>query len=112
MLNGGPVTWLSKKQSTVSLSSTEYESHTLSFAAQEAHHLRSLLPSLGFDAKTPLILHEDNQGTLNLANNPAYSPRTEHVGVRLAFLWKTVASGISCSLPPMHSPHLHQGSTC
>ncbi|CAM9969992.1 unnamed protein product, partial [Choristocarpus tenellus] len=94
MLKGGSVTWSSKKQSMVSLSTTESESHALSFAAQEAHHLRSLLSSLGFDAKTPLILHEDNQGTMHLANNLAYSPRTKHFGVRLAFLRETVASGI------------------
>ncbi|CAM9712750.1 unnamed protein product [Choristocarpus tenellus] len=93
MLNGGPVTWSSKKQSTVSLSSTESESRP-QLCSSRSPHLRSLLSSLGFDAKSPLILHEDNQGTIHLANNPAYSPRTKHVGVCLAFLRDTVASCI------------------
>ncbi len=47
MLNGGPISWCSKKQSTVALSSTEAEYITLTLAAKEATWLRLPLTELG-----------------------------------------------------------------
>lgn len=47
MLNGGPVSWCSKRQSTVALSSTEAEYIALTLAAKEATCLRLLLTELG-----------------------------------------------------------------
>ena len=47
MLNGGPVSWCSKRQPTVALSSTEAEYIVLTLAAKEATWLRLLLTELG-----------------------------------------------------------------
>lgn len=47
MLNGGPVSWCSKRQPTVALSSTEAEYIALTLAAKEATWLRLLLTELG-----------------------------------------------------------------
>lgn len=47
MLNGGPGSWCSKRQSTVALSSTEAEYIALTLAAKEATWLRLLLTELG-----------------------------------------------------------------
>lgn len=47
MLNGGPVSWCSKRQATVALSSTEAECIALTLAAKEATWLRLLLTKLG-----------------------------------------------------------------
>lgn len=47
MLNGGPMSWYSKKQPTVALSSTETEYIALTLAAKEATWLRLLLTELG-----------------------------------------------------------------
>lgn len=47
MLNGGPISWCSKKQPTVALSSTEAEYIALTLAAKEATWLRLLLTELG-----------------------------------------------------------------
>ena len=47
MLNGGPVSWYSKKQAIVALSSTEAEYIALTLAAKEATWLRLLLTELG-----------------------------------------------------------------
>lgn len=48
MLNGGPVSWCSKRQPTVALSSTEAEYIALTLAAKEATWLRLLLTELSF----------------------------------------------------------------
>lgn len=47
MLNGGPVSWCSKRQPTIALSSTEAEYIALTLAAKEATWLRLLLKKLG-----------------------------------------------------------------
>ena len=65
-LAGGPISWLSKKQSVVALSTSEAEYVALSTCAQEAIWLRRLLNSLNAVPPGPTILNEDNQGQLLL----------------------------------------------
>lgn len=95
---GGTVTWSSKRQSTVSQSTTEAEYRALSEGTREAVFLRRLLLELHFipelrvalnchdqavlsslsTAPHPtqqdihLNLHCDNQGSINLAKNPVF----------------------------------------
>ena len=85
-LNEGPVTWTSKMQNTVALSSTEAEYMALSAGAQEACWLRSLLKSLHQPTNSPTILHGDNQGSLILAKNPKNHSRTKHIDTRYHFI--------------------------
>lgn len=85
-LNDGPITWTSKMQNTVALSSTEAEYMALSAGAQEACWLRSLLKSLHQPTTSPTILHGDNQGSLILAKNPKNHSRTKHIDTRYHFI--------------------------
>lgn len=63
MLNGGPVSWCSKRQVTVALSSTEAEYIALTQAAKEATWLRLLLTELG-------LLEPDQQhAQIKISNN-------------------------------------------
>ena len=77
-VNGGIVSWKSKKQTTVAMSSTEAESIGLSEAAKEAMWLCQLGHDLGtkFD---PVKLYEDNQGSIFLADHPVSHQRTKHI---------------------------------
>ncbi|KAJ8381146.1 hypothetical protein SKAU_G00019240 [Synaphobranchus kaupii] len=75
LLSGGAVSWLSKKQATVALSTAEAEYVALSQAAQEGTWLRRLLNDLGMDA-TPTVILEDNQGAIAIAKNPLFSDIT------------------------------------
>ena len=61
MLNGGPVSWCSKRQATVALSSTEAEYIALTLAAKEATWLRLLLTELG------LLKAEDQHAKINVS---------------------------------------------
>jgi len=85
LLGGGAVSWLSKKQSTVALSTAVAEYVALSQAAQECVWLRRLLSDLGMDA-TPVVILEDNQGAIAIAKNPVDHSRTKHIDFRYHYI--------------------------
>jgi len=79
-LNGGPISWVSKRQSTVATSTAEAEYVAAAMATKEALWLRKLLLSLGVDGGA-VPMGEDNQSCLALVNNPEATGRTKHVDV-------------------------------
>ena len=91
-LANGPISWKSKEQKTVALSSTEAEYMSLTAAAQEALHLRDLLPFLSVDISSPTVIYEDNEGALQLANNTVHHDKTKHINIKHHFIRDTVAS--------------------
>ena len=84
-LANAPISWISKKQSTVALSTAEAEYISGSLAVQEAIWLNRLLTELGEMSKVP-ILNLDNQGALALAKNPVHHSRTKHIEIRYHFI--------------------------
>ena len=66
----GTITWCSRKQTTIALSSTEAEYVALSEAAQEACWLRSLYSKLGLlQEEVPTLIWGDNEGLIAMAKN-------------------------------------------
>jgi len=86
MVNGSPVSWTSKLQPTVALSSVEAEYMAASSAAQEAVHLRNILHALGETQAEPTIIKSDNKGSIQLTENPEHLNRTKHIDVRVHFV--------------------------
>ena len=84
------VSWRSKKQPVVALSSTEAEYVALCEAAQETTWLRHLLYDIGLQQTEPTTVYEDNQGSIALARNPKDHPRTKHVDVKYHFIRDTI----------------------
>ena len=68
-LGDGPISWQSKKQPTVALSTTEAEYLSLSAGLQEALWLRQLLDELGYTQSRPTIMHQDNTGCIELTKS-------------------------------------------
>ena len=94
VLNGGCISWRSKKQRTVALSSTEAEYMALSEATQEAVWLKAFMRELGQDAgNSALTVYEDNQGAIALAKNPEFHKRTKHIDIRYHFVREKVEDG-------------------
>ena len=83
-LGGGPISWSSKRQSVVALSSCEAEYIALNEAGKEAVWLQRILKELGLIkySPSPTLIHEDNQGTIALAENPEFHRRTKHIDIR------------------------------
>jgi len=93
MLAGGAVSWASRLQPTVALSSTEAEYMATCAAVQEMVYLRQLFADLGFEQKEPTIIHQDNQACIALAGNPIYHKRTKHIDIRYHYVRERVENG-------------------
>ena len=73
------ISWASKKQPCVALSSCEAEIVAASEAAKEATYLNRLLGELGYSSAEPVSLGVDNTGARHLAYNPEFHQRTKHI---------------------------------
>jgi hypothetical protein len=84
----GPlVSWKSRKQQTVALSSCEAEYMALAAAVQEGLYLTQLLKDFSMGYKcSPVRILEDNQGTIALAKNPVNHQRSKHIDIRYHFI--------------------------
>ena len=93
LMVGGPISWASKKQATVALSTSEAEYVALSSATQEVIWLRRLLTDLGQVPNEPTVMMEDNQGAIAIARNPVAHARTKHIDIRYHFVHEAVQEG-------------------
>jgi hypothetical protein len=94
MLGGAAISWRTKLQRSVALSTCEAELMSLSAALQEAIWLRRLSKDLHLtSAQEPMTLFEDNQGAIALINDFRFSERTKHVDIRYFFIREKVAEG-------------------
>ena len=82
MLNHACISWASKKQSSVALSSCEAEIMAASEAAKEAVYLGSFLGELDAHDDSPVDLYLDNKAAGDLAYNPEHHPKTKHIARR------------------------------
>ena len=79
---GVPLTWKSKSQRSVTLSSSEAEYMALSEVAKEIKFVYQLLQSIGIDIELPITVKVDNVGAIFMSENTLTSGRTKHVDVR------------------------------
>ena len=95
-LGSGPISWQSKRQPIVALSTCEAEYIGQTQAAKEAIWLRNLLRELKPDDKDTakaVIIFGDNQGAIALAKNPEFHARSKHIDIRHHFVREKVAEG-------------------
>ena len=83
---GPPVSWKSKKQRTVALSSCEAEYMALTASVQEACFLQMLLRDLIKLPDSPIKIYGDNQGAIALVKNLIIHSRSKHIDVRFHFI--------------------------
>ena len=85
-VGGCIVSWMSKKQQGVTLSSTEAEYVALSMAATEVKFLRMLIQEITGEKPLTSILREDNTGAIFLSKNEQIGPKTKHIDTRYRFV--------------------------
>jgi hypothetical protein len=93
IINGGAVSWSTKKQEIVSLSTTESEYVAVTYAAKEALWLRSLIFQLFGIPLTTTTLFSNNQSAIALTREHQYHARTKHIDVRYHFIRWIVEEG-------------------
>ena len=93
---GSPVSWSSKKQRVVALSTTEAEYLAGTEATKEAIWIQHFLTEIGVskDRITPITLLGDNQSAIALARNPEYHARTKHIQGKQRFITEMVEQGV------------------
>ena len=94
MLSGGPISWKSRLQPIVTLSSTEAEYITVTVAAQEGIWLCRVMGKLGFKQVGAMDLAVNNEGVIALSENLQAHPRTKHIRLRYHFIWQYVQEGV------------------
>ncbi|KAJ4746261.1 Gag/pol [Rhynchospora pubera] len=91
-LGSNLISWSSKKQPTVSKSSTEAEYRSLALAGAELVWIQYILKELHQSLPQPPLLWCDNIGATYLASNPMFNARTKHVEIDFHFIRERVVA--------------------
>lgn len=92
ILAGGAVSWMSQRQTSVAISTTEAELVAASEACREIIWLQRLLNGIIELNEIP-NLHVDNEAAIRLAQNPELHKRTKHIRTRHFFIREQVQEG-------------------
>ena len=92
-VNGDCVSWASKKQRTVALSTCEAELYAEAAAIQEVMWLRGLMKELGLHVQMGSTVYGDNQSAIAVTHNGIKGERTKHVDIKYHFVTETVGRG-------------------
>ncbi|GAB2301084.1 hypothetical protein Dimus_038646 [Dionaea muscipula] len=87
------ISWRTKRQKMVSLSSAEAEYRAMIGACCELTWLRSLLKDLHILHKAPTSLYCDNKATLHIAANSVFYERTRHIEIDCHFVRDKIQDG-------------------
>jgi hypothetical protein len=109
MYANAAVSWSTRRQDVVALSSTEAEYISLSATTKTALALRTLMAELTSAPPQPVVILEDNQSTIKLALKQTSSERTKHIDVRHHFVKQCVAKG---SISLVYVPTAFQAADC
>lgn len=91
---GNLVSWNSKKQSTVAMSTTEAEIIALSLCISEACWLRNMFLELKFDKDLKVIIYEDNQSAIRSCSSHEQLKRVKHLDIKYHFTKEKISEGI------------------
>jgi hypothetical protein len=85
-----PISWKSKGQTSVTLSSSEAEFVALTEDAKEIKFIVQILQSMGIPVKLPVICRVDNVGSTFMAKNINTTSKLKHVDLKLRWLTELV----------------------
>ena len=93
-IGGNLVSWKSKKQNLVALSSAESELIALTDVCTEIMWYFNLMDSIGIAVKTPVTINEDNKAVIQMTEKNVRNSRTKHQARRTQFIKELISSGL------------------
>jgi hypothetical protein len=93
---GGAVSWQSKLQKCVALSTTEVEFIAATRASKELLWLKKFVNEPGFD-QDKYVLFYDNQNAIHLSKNATFHLRSKHIDLEPIKLSKTAHKSSACA---------------
>ncbi|GKC86650.1 hypothetical protein Tco_1147299 [Tanacetum coccineum] len=92
-LYGSLMSWKSKKQKTLSKSSTEVEYKVLTSVTSEVVWILKILKDLNCKNLLPVKLYCDSNSAIKIAANPVFHKRTKHLEIDLHFVREIFLAG-------------------
>lgn len=93
LIDGGAVSWSSKQQEIVALSTTEAEYVGYTHAAKEALWLQTFIGQIFGEFERPTDLNGDSQSAIALSRDQQYHARTKHIDIRFHFIRWVISEG-------------------
>ncbi|KAK2075411.1 hypothetical protein P8C59_009540 [Phyllachora maydis] len=93
-LAGGPISWKTKRATTIALSTLEAKTNGLTEAIHEVQWIIGLFSELHRPIDYPITLYGDNQGSITVANDPALHARTKHTLLKFRYVREQVKAKI------------------
>nr|GEW42670.1 hypothetical protein [Tanacetum cinerariifolium] len=93
-LNNSLVFWKSKKQNTLSKSSTEAKYKALASVTSEVLWILKILKDLQIKKYLPVSLHCDSNSAIKISVNPVFHERTKHFEIDLHFVREKILKGV------------------
>jgi len=94
LIDSGAMSWSSKQQEIISLSTTESEYVAAMHGLKEVLWLHSLLSEVFGPFKDPMTMFCDNQSAIALTRDHQYHARTKHIDVRYHFIHWVIDQGV------------------
>ena len=85
-LNGDVIDFGTGLQKRVTASTPESEYIALAHGLKELLWTKQIIEELGIKIRTPILVHEDNQTCIKIAENPMSQKRTRHMDIRYHFI--------------------------
>ena len=79
------MSWLSKKQSTISLSTAEAEYIVATLCCTQVIWMKQTLEDLLVKYEDPIVIHYDNTGDVNISKNLVMHSKTKHILINIIF---------------------------
>jgi len=93
MMNGGPISWKSRRHDNVSLPTSEAEFAAASQTGHEAIYLRETLDDFGFSQTKATPLYEDNLACVAMSENLVRRKFSRHIDIRKCHVRGLVLAG-------------------
>jgi len=84
------VSWLSKKQEAISLSTIEEEYIATRSSCTQVLWMKQMLRDTRVEYEEPITIFCDNSNAINISKNPVLHSKTKHISIKFNFLREQV----------------------